>query len=429
VTSSIDRITTAVWDLQSATHGVQRHADQLASYAVLLVVGAAVAIGGAGVIAFGMGIPDAVLLALLILLAGSPWALGLATPLSVAKSLESALRRGIIIFDETVFERLRDVDIVVFDKTGTLTTGEMEVIEADAPADLLDAVAALEQRASHPAANAITTAFADENAPRGLDDQSDSEGNGNHTENTHRVTKFTNHRSGIEGTIDGTSYLVGNLDLFAERGWTVDDDIRSRVADARGFGQLPVIVGRDGTTEGLIVVGDEPRDGWDDTISRLGARDADIVVLTGDDEEATDFFKQHEDVTHVFATVPPEGKTATIRRLKSDGQVAMVGDGTNDAPALAAADLGISLGGGTALAADAADLAIVDNDIRSVETAFDLAGAARRRVKQNNLLAFSYNGIALLALAVGFFNPLSAAIAVIAGGGLVAVNARRKLLR
>jgi len=135
----------------------------------------------------------------------------------------------------------------------------------------------------------------------------------------------------------------------------VDDDIRSRVADARGFGQLPVIVGRDGTTEGLIVVGDEPRDGWDDTISRLGARDADIVVLTGDDEEATDFFKQHEDVTHVFATVPPEGKTATIRRLKSDGQVAMVGDGTNDAPALAAADLGISLGGGTALAADAAD--------------------------------------------------------------------------
>jgi len=124
VTSSIDRITTAVWDLQSATHGVQRHADQLASYAVLLVVGAAVAIGGAGVIAFGMGIPDAVLLALLILLAGSPWALGLATPLSVAKSLESALRRGIIIFDETVFERLRDVDIVVFDKTGTLTTGD-----------------------------------------------------------------------------------------------------------------------------------------------------------------------------------------------------------------------------------------------------------------------------------------------------------------
>jgi len=376
-----------------------------------------------------MGIPDAVLLALLILLAGSPWALGLATPLSVAKSLESALRRGIIIFDETVFERLRDVDIVVFDKTGTLTTGEMEVIEAAPAADLLDAVAALEQRASHPAANAITTAFADENAPRGLDDQSDSEGNGNHTENTHRVTKFTNHRSGIEGTIDGTSYLVGNLDLFAERGWTVDDDIRSRVADARGFGQLPVIVGRDGTTEGLIVVGDEPSDGWDDTISRLGARDADIVVLTGDDEEATDFFKQHEDVTHVFATVPPEGKTATIRRLKSDGQVAMVGGRHQRRSGARGRRPRHFAGRRHGVSCRRRRSAIVDNDIRSVETAFDLAGAARRRVKQNNLLAFSYNGIALLALAVGFFNPLSAAIAVIAGGGLVAVNARRKLLR
>jgi heavy metal translocating P-type ATPase len=428
VTSSIDRITTAVWDLQSATHGVQRHADQLASYAVFLVVGAAVAVGSVGVLAFGIGLPDAVLLALLIILAGSPWALGLATPLSVAKSLSSALRRGIIIFDETVFERLRDVDIVVFDKTGTLTTGEMEVIEADAPPELLDAVAALEQRASHPAANAITTAFAgsdDGDAAAALPDSGDDAVG---TEGVGQIRDFTNHRSGIEGVIGDTSYLVGNLDLFAEQGWTVNDDIRSRVADAQEFGQLPVVVGRDGTAEGLIVVGDEPRDGWDDTVSRLGERGTEIVVLTGDDEEATDFFKRHDAVTHVFATVPPEGKTATIRRLKSDGEVAMVGDGTNDAPALAAADLGISLGGGTALAADAADVAIVDNDIRSVETAFDLAGAARRRVKQNNLLAFSYNGIALAALAVGFFNPLTAAAAVIAGGGLIAVNTRRKLL-
>ena len=428
VTSSIDRITTAVWDLQSATHGVQRHADQLASYAVFLVVGAAVTVGSIGALAFGMAPPDAALLALLVLLAGSPWALGLATPLSVAKSLSSALRRGIIIFDETVFERLRDVDIVVFDKTGTLTTGEMEVIEADAPPELLDAVAELEQWASHPAANAIVTAFADKDRGDDTEDQLDSADDAVGTEGVGQIREFTNHRSGIEGVIGDTSYLVGNLDLFAEQGWTVDDDIRSRIADARGFGQLPVVIGRDGAAEGLIVVGDEPRDGWDDTVSRLGERGTEVVVLTGDDEEATDFFKRHDAVTHVFATVPPEGKTVTIRRLKSDGQVAMVGDGTNDAPALAAADLGISLGGGTALAADAADIAIVDNDIRSVETAFDLAGAARRRVKQNNLLAFSYNGIALAALAVGFFNPLTAAAAVIAGGGLIAVNTRRKLI-
>ncbi|OYR83556.1 copper-transporting ATPase, partial [Halorubrum sp. E3] len=326
VTSSIDRITTAVWDLQSATHGVQRHADQLASYAVFLVAGAAVAVGGVGVLAFGTDLTDAVLLALVVLLAGSPWALGLATPLSVAKSLSSALRRGIIIFDETVFERLRDVDIVVFDKTGTLTTGEMEVIEADASPELLDAVAALEQRASHPAANAIATAFASGDGNDATEDQPDSADDATGTERADRIREFTNHRSGIEGVVGDTSYLVGNLDLFAEQGWTVDDDIRSRAADAQEFGQLPVVIGRNGTAEGLIVVGDEPRDGWDDTLSRLGKGGTEIVVLTGDDEEATDFFKRHDAVTHVFATVPPEGKTATIRRLKSNGQVAMVGD-------------------------------------------------------------------------------------------------------
>lgn len=434
LTSSIDRITTAVWTLQSATHGVHRHADRLASYAVFAVVGAAVAIGGAGAIVFGMGALDAALLALLVLLAGSPWGLGLATPLSVSKSLESALRRGIVIFDETVFERLRDIDTVVFDKTGTLTTGRMDVIEADAPADLLNAVARLEQRASHPAAKAIVTAYVDEDAAQGSD-QSDTANDGNGDDNssdtrhTSQITEFTNHRSGIEGVIDGTTYLAGSLDLFAERGWTIDGGIESSVEHARGLGRLPVVVGRDGTAEGLIVVGDEPRDGWSDTVSRLGSRGMEIVILTGDNEAATDFFKQHEDVTHVFATVPPKGKTAAIRRLKSDGRVAMVGDGTNDAPALAAADLGISLGGGTALAADAADIATVDNDIRSVETAFDLANAARRRVKQNNILAFSYNGIAVSMLAVGFFNPLSAAVAVVAGGGAVIANTRRTLLR
>lgn len=430
VTSSIDRITTAVWDLQSATHGVQRHADRLATYAVFLLGGAAIATGSIGVLAFGMGLLDAILLGLLVLLAGSPWALGLATPLSVAKSLSSALRRGIVIFDETVFERLRDVDIVVFDKTGTLTTGEMEVITADAPAELRDAVAALEQRASHPAANAITAAFAGTDGDRADDTagRSVSTAHAVGAGGADQIQSFTNHQSGIEGVIGDTSYLVGNLDLFTEQGWTVDDDIRSRAADARGFGHLPVVVGRNGRAEGLIVVGDEPRDGWDDTVSGLGAQDTKVVVLTGDDEEATDFFSHHEAVTHVFATVPPAGKTATIRRLKSEGQVAMVGDGTNDAPALAAADLGISLGGGTALAADAADIAIIDDDIRSVQTAFDLAGAARRRVKQNNLLAFSYNGIALAALIGGFLSPLTAAAAVIAAGGLIAVNTRRKLL-
>ncbi|TKR25067.1 heavy metal translocating P-type ATPase [Natronomonas salsuginis] len=428
-TSSIDRITTAVWDLQSATHSVQRHADRLASRAIGLVGGAAVVVGGGAATILDMSVVNAFLLFLLVLLVGSPWALGFATPLSVATSLEEALRRGIVVFDETVFERLRDIDIVVFDKTGTLTTGEMDVIETDAPPELLEAVAELERRASHPAASAIVSAFARES---NASDSLRSDGgviDEDKEKDTGRVSEFTSHRSGVEGVIDGTKLLVGNPDLFIQQGWMVSDDIESRVAEARGFGRLPVIIGRDGAAEGIIIVGDEPRDGWDGTIRRLGERGTEVVILTGDDEEATDFFKRHKDVTHVFAGVPPEGKTATIRRLKSGGQVAMVGDGTNDAPALATADLGISLGSGTALAADAADIAIVDDEISSVETAFDLAKAANHRVKQNNIGALLYNGIAILAVAVGFFNPLTAAVAVVACGGLIVANCQRELAK
>ena len=443
-TSSIDRITTAVWKLQSADHGVKRRADRLAVRVIWLLGAAAVLVGGAAIV-LGVGPIGIVRRVLLVLLVWSPWALGLATPLSVATSLEAALRRGIVIFDETVFERLRDIDTVVFDKTGTLTTGEMDVIEADAPAALLDAVAELERRASHPAANAIVTAFGrdggrdgdvrtdggenedGEDRGRGADAGSEN-GTDRDREHTGRISEFTTHATGIEGVVDGTTVLIGTLGLFDELGWTVDAEIESRVVESRGFGRLPVVVGWDGTAEGLIVVGDEPREGWDDALTRLGERGTDIVVLTGDDEEATAFFSRHPHVTHVFASVPPEGKTATIRRLRAEGSVAMVGDGTNDAPALAAADLGISLGGGTALAADAADIAIADDEIGSVETAFDLAGAANRRVTQNIGVALVYNVIAVSAVALGVFNPLTAAVAVLACGGLLVANSSRRLV-
>ena len=426
-TSSIDRLITSVWNLQSGDHGVQRQADRLASVIIPAVVGGAV-LAGLGSLLVGTGIPVAVLTALVVLLVGCPWALGLATPLSVATSIEQAVERGIVIFDETVFERLRNVDVVVFDKTGTLTTGQMDVLEADAPSDLLAIVAALEQRASHPAADAIVNTFAQRNqegdrsrADGGVADGSDHE----HAED---ITEFTSHATGVEGVVEDTRVLVGNLDLFAELGWSVSERIETRAAEARTAGHLPVVVGRDGRAEGIIVVGDEPRAGWDDTLTQLSDRDLEIVALTGDDEAATDFLDSHPAVDHVFAGVPPAGKTTTIRRLQSRGQVTMVGDGTNDAPALATADLGISLGGGTALASDAADISIVDDDLAAVETTFDLADAARRRVKQNNGLALLYNGVTMPLAATGLLNPVFAMGAVVATGGLLAANSFRDLL-
>ncbi|WP_438267829.1 heavy metal translocating P-type ATPase [Halomarina pelagica] len=425
--SSIDRLITSVWNLQSGDHGVQRQADRFASFVIPVVVGGAVLAGGWSLVV-GAGIPLAVLTALSVLLVGCPWALGLATPLSVATSIEEAVDCGIVVFDETVFERLRNVDVVVFDKTGTITTGRMEVLEADAPADLLGAVADLEQRASHPAADAIVTAFAQEEQA-GEDPRSDGGvANEDDRERAGRISEFTSHATGVEGVVDDTRVLVGNLDLFVDLEWSVSDALETRATAARDVGRLPVIVGRDSRAEGVIVVGDEPRVGWDDTLTQLSARDMEIVVLTGDDEAASDFLGTHPGVDHVFAGVPPAGKTATIRRLQSRGQVAMVGDGTNDAPALATADLGISLGGGTALASDATDISIVDDHLSVVETTFDLADAARRRVKQNNGLALLYNGITIPLAATGLLNPVFAMGAVVATGSLLAANSFRDLI-
>ncbi|WP_263623816.1 heavy metal translocating P-type ATPase [Saliphagus infecundisoli] len=425
--SSIDRLITSVWNLQSGDHGVQRQADRLASIVIPVVVGGAVLAGGWSLVT-GSDVSLVVLTTLSVLLVGCPWALGLATPLSVATSIEEAVTRGIVVFDETVFERLRNVDVVVFDKTGTITTGRMEVLEANAPADLLKVVADLEQRASHPAADAIATAFAQEEQAS-EDPRTDSGvANEDNHRRAERITEFTSHATGVEGIVEDTRILVSNLDLFADLEWSVSDDVETRATAARGVGRLPVVVGRDGRAEGVIIVGDEPRAGWEDTLTQLSDRDIEVVVLTGDDEAATEFLATHPSVDHVFAGVPPAGKTATIRRLQSRGQVMMVGDGTNDAPALATADLGISLGGGTALASDAADISIVDDDLSTVETTFDLADAARRRVRQNNAVALLYNVITIPLAAVGLLNPVFAMGAVVTSGGLLAANSFRALL-
>ncbi|PSP82299.1 copper-transporting ATPase [Halobacteriales archaeon QS_1_68_17] len=422
--SSIDRLITSVWNSQSGDHGVQRQADRVAARVIPAVAGAAVLAGGWSLLT-GAGVPLAALTTLAVVLVGCPWALGLATPLSVATSIEDAVGRGVVVFDETVFERLRNVDVVVFDKTGTLTTGRMEVVEADVPADLLGTVAALERRASHPAAAAIVSAFArqDDAAPSadgGVDRPTD--------EQADRVTAFTSHATGVEGVVGGTRVLAGTLDLFAQLEWAVGDDVEARAIEARDAGRLPVVVGRDGRAEGVVVVGDEPRAGWADTLAALRERGIEVVVLTGDDEAATEFLDAHPAVDHVFAGVPPAGKTATIRRLQSRGQVTMVGDGTNDAPAIATADLGISLGSGTALASDAADISIVDDDLGAVGTTFDLAEAARRRVRQNNALALLYNGVTIPLAVAGLLNPVFAMGAVVTSGGLLAANSFRDLL-
>jgi len=405
-TSSIDRLTTAVWLLQSATHGLQRTTDRLAARLVPVLAVAAV-VAGVVALALGSGLAGSLLAVFTVVLVACPWGLALSTPLSVATNLQAAMARGIVVFDETVFERVRETDVVVFDKTGTLTSGEMVVRSAEAPEDVLVAVAELERRAAHPVASALTAAFASD-------------------ETDERVTAFESHGLGVGGTVDDSEYLAGHPDLFVEQGWHLSESIRQRVDGARERGRLPVVVGRDGEAAGIVVLSDEPREGWESVLARLGEQDVDVVVLTGDEEVATRAFRAHSAVTAVFAGIPPEGKTETVRRLQADQRVTMVGDGTNDAPALAQADLGISLGSGTALASDAADLAIAEDELAVVETVFDLARGAGRRVRQNTALALSFNVLVAVAALLGVLNPLVVMAAAVIMASLVAGNAHRE---
>ncbi len=477
-TSSLDRITELVWDLQSSSHGIQKLADKLATIFVPLVLVLAVVVTAVYLV-LGAGVASALLVGLTVLIVSCPCALGLATPLAVAAGIRDALANSIVVFDDSVFERIRNADTVVFDKTGTLTTGEMSVVETDwdeegasnLDSDLLEKAAALESRSAHPIGQAIASAWdrperiADGGTPREevSDGGTPQEAAPNETERRELtayerqqrrtegestdspendresepvpttpsddlVDSFESHRNGVSGVVDGEEIVVGHPDLFTSRGWRVPEVIAERIQDERQTGRVPVAVGREGTAEGVIVVGDELREEWHETLTAISDADIDVVVLTGDDARAAGRFREDDAVDQVFAGVPPEGKAETVERLKRTGQTVMVGDGTNDAPALAAADLGISLGGGTAMAADAADVALVDDDLTSVETVFELARATDRRVKGNIGWAFCYNGIAIPLAVTGLLNPLFAAVAMGASSLLVVTNSSRALL-
>jgi Cu2+-exporting ATPase len=312
-----------------------------------------------------------------------------------------------LVFEGSVFERVTETDTVAFDKTGTLTTGEMSVVDVVGTDrdQILQRAAAVEGRSNHPIGAAILDAASDISAD---------------------VSAFERNPRSVAATVDGERTLVGHPDTFVADGWEYPTDLQTAVESARANGAHPTLVGWNGTVEGVIVLRDTPRPEWREMVSEL-SEDTDIVVITGDDERVAEQFDDAPGVDEVFAEVRPEAKRELIRRLRADGTVTMVGDGTNDAAALATADLGIAMSHGTELTIDAADAVVTDDDLSTVPTFFRIADRVRARIRQNLLWAVGYNLIAIPLAVAGLINPLVAAVLMGVSSLIVVSNSRRSL--
>lgn len=400
VESRMANLAQVLWSTQSATAGIQGRVDRISRIFVPVVLVLAIFVG-IGFLIGGVSVDRALLASLATLIVSCPCTFGLAIPLTTAAAISSALRRGIIVTSADLFEQAPRIDIVAIDKTGTLSTGNMAVMEVIGPPEVAARAAAVERSSAHPVARAIAR----------LD-----------TRKTASDIEIYPGRGAL-ASVGGRRVAVGSKTLFATLGWTVPVPLVTQAASSAHGESVISYVGWEGRAHGAIVTRDQSRPEWERVVERL-RKTSRVVLLTG--AEHPNGYEAHVDEAH--AGVPPEAKAAIIRRLKAAGTVAMIGDGSNDAPALAAANLGIAFGAPTSLAAEAADIVIPGDRLDSVFDAFELIGATRRRIRQNLGWALAYNAIAIPLAMTGFLNPLFAALAMAASSLLVVMNATRPIL-
>lgn len=390
-----------LWNAQSGSAGIQGRVDRL-SRAFVPAILVFAALVGLGFHVNGASADKALLASLATLIVSCPCAFGLAIPLTTAAAINSALGHGIIVTSADLFERAARVDIVAIDKTGTLSSGEMNVIEVIGPPEVSTRAAAVERHSQHPVARAIAR-----------------------LDTGYSTSEVDIHPGrGALANVGGRRVAVGSRAMFEKLGWPIPEWLTTRV-EQYGHGENVVsYVGWGGSAEGAIITRDQSRSDWVQVTERL-RQDSRVVLLTG--AEHSSGYETHVDESH--AGIPPEAKAAVIRRLKSSGSVAMIGDGSNDAPALAEADLGIAFGAPTALAAEAADIVIPGKQLGRVLDAFALIAVAQRRIRQNLGWALAYNAVAIPLAATGLLNPMAAALAMSASSILVVLNAARPMLR
>ncbi len=395
---------------QAGKAPVQQLADRVAGVFVPVVIALAVATLG-----FWLGAgaaTTAAASAVAVLIVACPCALGLATPTALLVATNRGARLGILLKGPQMLETSRQVDTVVLDKTGTVTTGRMvlvDVIAAEASRDeVLRYAAAIESASAHPVARAVCAGVeADVRLPP--------------------VTDFTDLPGlGVRGVVEGHPVIVGRAELLADSGVFLQPALDTARRIAEESGQTAITVAWDGTAHGLLVVADTPRPTSAAAVAALNRLGLAPVLLTGDNERAARAVAAETGITDVIAGVLPGEKVDVIARLQAAGRVvAMVGDGVNDAAALARADLGIAMGTGTDVAIEASDVTLVRADLLAVVDAVRLARETLFVVRGNLVWAFGYNVVAVPLAMAGLLNPMIAGAAMALSSVFVVTNSLR----
>ena len=411
--TALSQIARLVTDAQSGKAPVQRLADRISGVFVPIVI--LIALGTFGFwAAADEGTSFAFTAAVAVLIIACPCALGLATPTALLVGTGRGAQLGLLIKGPEVLESTRRVDTVVLDKTGTVTTGQMTLtalhlapgVERD---EALRLVGGLEAASEHPVARAIAGAAGAEVGP------------------LPGVEGFINREGlGAEGRVERRDVVVGRPSLLAERGLAASAELDALREAAEAAGQTAIAAGWDGAVRAVFVIADTPKPSSREAVARLRELGLRPVLLTGDNRATAEAVAAEVGIDEVIAQVLPADKAAVVKRLQDEGRVvAMVGDGVNDAPALAQADLGLAIGTGTDVAIEASDLTLVSGDLNAAADAIRLARRTLATIKGNLFWAFAYNVAALPLAVAGLLNPLVAGAAMALSSVFVVSNSLR----
>ncbi|HPJ65761.1 MAG TPA: heavy metal translocating P-type ATPase [Flexilinea sp.] len=418
--TTLAKIVALVEEANSGKAPISRLADKISAVFVPAVIGIALLTAIAWAVA-GQSLEFALSAAISVLVISCPCALGLATPVAIMVGTGRGAQFGILFKSAEALEITHLVKTVVLDKTGTITEGKprvTDVIPIDpsfTEGDLLSLAASIEQRSEHPLASAILLEAEHRNLRKSDPD---------HFESLSGL--------GIEAMIAGAHYLAGNLKLMQERGIAVEEIIPMTEALAEE-GKTPLLFAKDRQLIGIIAAADRIKPTSREAVAQLKAMGLTVIMLTGDNERTASMIQNQIHADRVIAGVLPQDKEREVRKIQAeDGKVAMIGDGINDAPALARADVGIAIGAGTDIAIESADIVLIKNDLRDAVTAIQLSRAVIRNIRQNLFWAFFYNMIGI-PIAAGVFyttfgwklNPMFAAAAMSLSSVTVVTNALR----